>query len=179
MRVCLLSARVCSCDRMQLCTNLCVPYKAGGIYFIGMSGAKGLCHSYTSHATWTLLHCLLGAGWPGPTLPPALSNTRCRSPSAAGAGGCGVFLHTIVCVCMHLHGRDRVVIVVDEFIIKDMAPSTLSPLLSHCIVTNRLHEAWQPGRPDRGNSHRSLSVALSLFFFFSYIPCLVHEQVIN
>lgn len=167
---------VTGCNRVQICVYLTKP---GAFNFRGMSGAKGLCYSHTSHATWTLLHCLLWAGWPGPTLPPALSNTRCRSPSAAGPGGCGVFLHTTVCVCMHLHGRDRVVIVVDEFIIKDMAPSTLSPLLSHCIVTNRLHEAWQPGRPDRGNSHWSLSVALSLFFFFSYVPFLVHEKIIN
>ena len=35
----------------------------------------------------------------------------------------------------------RVMIVVDEFIIKDMASSTLSPLLSHCIGTNSPHEA--------------------------------------
>lgn len=56
-------------------------------------------------------HCLLWAGWPGPTLAPALSNTRCRSASAAGAGGmwclrvcvcwwggCGGFVCTRVCV---------------------------------------------------------------------------------
>lgn len=32
-------------------------------------------------------------------------------------------------------------IVVDEFIIKDIAFSALSPLLSHRIVTNKPHEA--------------------------------------
>lgn len=55
---------------------------------------------------------------------------------------------TRVCVCAYAlrrkvggRGWGGGMIVVDEFIIKDMAPSTLSPLLSHCIVTNRPHEA--------------------------------------
>lgn len=58
------------------------------------------------------------------------------------------FVHRHVCVCAYAlrrkvggRGWGGGMIVVDEFIIKDMAPSTLSPLLSHCIVTNRPHEA--------------------------------------
>lgn len=49
--------------------------------------------------------------------------------------------HKRMCVCSSKRRGGRVMIVVDEFIIKDMAPSALSPLLSHCIVTNRPHEA--------------------------------------
>lgn len=64
-------------------------------------------------------------------------------------GGCGALCtDTCVCVCAYAlrrkvggRGWGGGMIVVDEFIIKDMAPSTLSPLLSHCIVTNRPHEA--------------------------------------
>lgn len=97
------------------------------------------------------LYCVPAAGWPGPTLAPALSNTRCRSQIAVGAGGCSAcvivsnggeagvyFLLTRVFVCTK-KGEGRVVIVADEFTIKDMAGSTVYPLLSHCIVTNRPH----------------------------------------
>lgn len=94
------SSRVCSCDTVQLRTDSYVPYKAGGVYFNRKSTLP------FTHVTryMNTPHCLLGAGWPGPTLAPALSNTRCRSLSAAGAGGCGVCVCLCVRVCV-LVGR--------------------------------------------------------------------------
>lgn len=167
---------------MQSSTNLHVPYRAG---FQENERRKKCLAIHTVTCCMNTPHCLLGAGWPGPTLAPALSNTRCRSPSAAGAGGCGVSVCACLCMlvgmlwCFCAHGRERVVIVVDEFIIKDMAASTLSPLLSHCIVTNRPHEAWQPGRHSLVPLWLTLSLSLCLLFFFSYIPIFMHEQMIN
>lgn len=77
--------------------NWNVPYK-GDVISEERAEQKWLCHSHISHAAWILPNCLLGASWPRPTLAPALSNTRCRSLNAVGAGGC-------VCVCMLIKGK--------------------------------------------------------------------------
>lgn len=67
----------------------------GGIYFRKTSGGK--LQSHALNVAWTLPKCVLGAGQPGPTRVPALSNTRCRSLNAVGAWG-GVFVGT-ACAC--------------------------------------------------------------------------------
>lgn len=73
LSACLLSARVCSCAGVRLCTDLYVPHRQAAGVRLDRNIKRFLCHSHTSHATWTLPHCLLGAGRPGPTLAPALS----------------------------------------------------------------------------------------------------------
>lgn len=172
----LLAARVLVHTRYT-CAQCCL--NAGGIHFNTKEQSRSALPFTHATCYTNTLHCLLGAGWPGPTLAPALSNTRCRSPSAPGAGGSCVFVrvsgeavvycaHKRMCACSSKRRGGRVMIVVDEFIIKDMAPSALSPLLSHCIVTNRPHEAWQPGRPHRGHILVGPSLWLSLLFSFSY-----------
>lgn len=134
----------------------------GGIYFRKTSGGK--LQSHALNVAWTLPKCVLGAGQPGPTRVPALSNTRCRSLNAVGAWGGGgvcwncVCVHKSVCcgeavlfcarACLYALPQERCgEIVVGEFITKDMASSTLSPLLSRFIVTNRPHEAWHLSAP--------------------------------
>ena len=103
------SARARSCDRVQLWTNLNAPCEAGGVLIVEESETAGkvLCHSHTpTHVTryMNAPQCLLGADWPGPTSAPALSNTRCRSPSAAGAGGLWcISAHKCLCVCVCVH----------------------------------------------------------------------------
>lgn len=133
----------------HLCTDTVCLHLSCGHLFQHIEQSRTCSTIHTHHMLRE--HCrLLGAAWPGPTLAPALSNTRCRSLSASGGGGCcacvcvrreaAMFcVHTCMCVCTW--GRGWRVIVVDEFIIKDIAPSALSPLLSHYIVTNRPHEA--------------------------------------
>lgn len=101
------SARARSCDWMQLCTNLNAACEAGGVLIERRERAgKVLCHSHTpTHVTCYIStpQCLLGADWPGPTSAPALSNTRCRSPSAAGAGGLWcISAHKCMCVYAHI-----------------------------------------------------------------------------
>lgn len=51
--------------------------------------SRGKLQSHALNVAWTLPKCLLGAGQPGPTRVPALSNTRCRSLNAVGACGGG------------------------------------------------------------------------------------------
>lgn len=124
------------------------------LYFRRKSG--GELQSHALNVAWTLPKCLLGVGQPGPTRVPALSNTRCRSLNAVGAGGWGVgvvgtaLLLFFLCAraCLYALTLEwSVEIVVDEFITKDMASSTLSPLLSGFIVTNRPHEGWHLSAP--------------------------------
>lgn len=58
-----------------------------------------------------------------------------------GEGGLEFIVCRHVFLCAVRRGESGVMIALDEFITKDMAPSALSPLLSLCIVPNRPHEA--------------------------------------
>lgn len=154
---------MCSCAGVRLCTDLYVPHRQAGGVRLDRNIKRFLCHS---HVTRYMNTPPLSAGGR-----PARANLSPCSLSPTpdvgrrvlqGLGGGDVesecvcvlvgrlrcFVHRHVCVCAYAlrrkvggRGWGGGMIVVDEFIIKDMAPSTLSPLLSHCIVTNRPHEA--------------------------------------
>lgn len=182
----LLAARVLVHTRCT-CAQCCL--KAGGIHFnTKEQSTSALPFTHTTRYTNTL-HCLLGAGWPRPILAPALSNTRCRSPSAPGAGGSCVFVcvsgeAVVYCAQKHMcacsskrrggqsddgsgwvhhqgHGPQRTV-------------SIAVTLHRHKQATWSL--TTRQTTP-RAYSCRSLTVALSIVFLFLQSPSLImHYQ---
>lgn len=182
----LLAARVLVHTRYT-CAQCCL--NAGGIHFNTKEQSRSaLPFTHATRYTNTL-HCLLGAGWPGPTLAPALSNTRCRSPSALGAGGSCVFVrvsgeavvycaHKRMCACSSKrrggqsddcsgwvhhqgHGPQRTV-------------SIAVTLHRHKQATWSLTARQTT---PRAYSCRSLTVALSIVFLFLQSPSLImHYQ---
>lgn len=153
---------MCSCAGVRLCTDLYVPHRQAGGVRLDRNIKRFLCHSHVTRYMNTPPLSAGGRPARANLSPCSLSPTpdvgrRVLQGLGGGMwslsvcvcwwGGCGA-LCTDTCVCAYAlrrkvggRGWGGGMIVVDEFIIKDMAPSTLSPLLSHCIVTNRPHEA--------------------------------------